>query len=126
MKLRRDELLLLLDCSSSAHLKARAYAHSMSDHVREYAYKDYKFTESIWRDILEMLKLEPKQLLNRADPKYQVDIRGKNFDEEGWINILIRNPCLIRCPIAIMHGKAVLCINPKDIYKLEEDAVHDY
>jgi len=111
-------MVLFLDCTSSSHKKTRAYAHSLSDHIREYTYKDYKFTASLWRDILDMLDMEPKQLLNKADPKYQKEIKGKSFDEEGWLYVIVNNPCLIKAPIAIMHDRAVLCISPKDIYKL--------
>jgi arsenate reductase len=119
MKLQRDEMVLFLDCTSSSHKKTRAYAHSISEHIREYTFVDFKFTKSIWRDILTMLSVEPKEILNKADPRYQKEIKGKTFDEDGWLNILINNPCLIRAPIAIMHEKAVLCISPKDIYKLQ-------
>jgi len=80
----------------------------------------------MWRDILDMLGLEPKHLLNKADPKYQKEIRGKSFDEEGWLNVLVNNPCLIKAPIAIMHDHAVLCITPKDIYKLESSLEEQY
>jgi arsenate reductase len=119
MKLQRDEMILFLDCTSSSHKKTRAYAQSVSGHIQEYTFMDYKFTTSLWRDILDMLGMEAKQLLNKADPKYQRDIKGKTFDEEGWLNILVNNPCLIKAPIAIMHNKAVMCITPKDIYKLQ-------
>ncbi|MBR9999187.1 MAG: glutaredoxin [Cyclobacteriaceae bacterium] len=119
MKLRRDEMVLFLDCTSSTHKKTRAYAHSISGHIQEYTFVDFKFTKSIWRDILTMLAVEPKHLLNKADPKYQKEIKGKAFDEDGWLNILINNPCLIRAPIALMHDKAVFCVSPKDIYKLQ-------
>ena len=119
MKLERDEMVLFFDCTSSSHKKTRAYARSISNHIREYTFVDYRFTKSIWRDILTMLDMEPKEILNKADPKYQHEIRGRTFDEDGWLNILINNPCLIRAPIAIMHDKAVLCISPKDIYHLQ-------
>ena len=119
MKLQRDEMVLFLDCTSSSHKKTRAYAHSISDHIREFTFVDFKFTKSIWRDILTMLSLEPKEILNKADPKYQKEIKGKAFDEDGWLNILINNPCMIKAPIAIMHDRAILCISPKDIYKLK-------
>jgi arsenate reductase len=126
MKLQRDEMVLFLDCTSSSHKKTRAYAQSISGHIREYTFVEYKFTTSLWRDILDMLGLEPKQLLNKADPKYQRDIKGRTFDEESWLNILVNNPCLVKAPIAIMHSKAVLCISPKDIYKLQPGIESQY
>lgn len=118
MKLHRDELVLFLDCSSTSHKRTLAFAHSITDHIQEYSYKDYIFNRTIWYDLLEKLNMRPKDLLNRADPKYQKEIAGKTFDHDAWINILIKNPCLIKAPIAVMHDKAVLCIKPKDIYKL--------
>ena len=76
----------------------------------------------MWKDILVMLQLEAKDLLNRADPKYQKEMAGKSFDEEAWLDILIKNPCMIKAPIAIMNNKAILCLNPKDIYKLVKES----
>jgi arsenate reductase len=118
MKLHRDELVIFLDCSSSSHKKTLAYARSITDHIREYSYKDYTFNRTQWYDLLEKLNLHPKDLLNKADPKYQKEIAGKSFEEDAWVNILIKNPCLIKAPIAVMHDKAVLCLKPKDIYLL--------
>jgi arsenate reductase len=126
MKLQRDEMVLFLDCTSFSQKKTRAYAHSISDHIREYTFKEYKFTTSMWRDILDMLGMEPKHLLNKADPKYQKEIKGKSFDEEDWLNVLVNNPCLIKAPIAIMHDRAILCLSPKDIYKLESSLEEQY
>lgn len=126
MKLNRDEMLLFLDCTSSSHKKTRAYAHSVSGHVQEYTFREFRFTKSLWRDILEMLSMDPKELLNKADPKYQREIKGKTFDEDGWLNVLINNPCLIKAPIAIMHNRAVLCISPKDVYRLAPEKTHEY
>ena len=126
MKLHRDELVLFLDCTDSSHKKTLAFARSISEHVREYSYKDYIFNRAIWFDLLQKLELRPKDLLNRADPKYQMEIAGKTFDDEAWINILIKNPCLIKAPIAVMHDKAVLCLKPKDIYKLIQEKEYLY
>jgi arsenate reductase len=72
-----------------------------------------------WRSILDKLKLRPKDLLNRAHPDYQNKIAGKTWDDEGWLNILIRNPHLLKAPIAIKREKAVLCISPNDILRLD-------
>ena len=126
MKLNRDEVILYLDCSSLSHKKTRVFAHSLSNHVQEYDFKDVHFTKSMWQDLLSMLELRPKDLLNKADPKYQNEIAGKSFDDDAWYNILIKNPCLIKAPIAIMHDKAVLCLKPKDVYKLVPKAEEQY
>lgn len=68
-----------------------------------------------------MLNMRPKDLLNKSDKKYQEMIAGHDFDDDNWLEILRENPCMIKAPIAILDKKAVLCINPKDIYKLLPD-----
>ena len=65
--------------------------------------------------------MRPKDLLNKANKKYQEDLAGHDFDDDSWLEIIRNNPRMIKGPIAVMNQKAVLCINPKDIYKLEEE-----
>src|SRR5690606_19894171 len=92
-----------------------------SSHVKELDFDHYKLTKLMWGEILELLHLEPKQLLNKADPAYQADIAGHNFDDDGWLEILVKNPRLIKAPIAILNKKAVLCESPEDICRLAGD-----
>ena len=121
MKLHPNELLIYYDNKSSSHKKTKALAYSISSHVKELDIDHYKLTKLMWGEILELLHLEAKQLLNKADPAYQADIAGHNFDDDGWLEILVKNPRLIKAPIAILNKKAVLCESPKDIYKLTGD-----
>jgi arsenate reductase len=67
---------------------------------------------------LNRLNLRAKDLLNRAHPDYQEKIAGNSFDEEGWLNVLVQNPCLLKAPIAIKNNKAVLCVRPSQILML--------
>ena len=121
MKLHPNELWLFFDCRSSEQKKTRAMARSISNHVNEFTFKDMSRTKMMWIDILKMLNLKPKDLLNKADPKYQSELAGHSFSDEDWLNILMNNPCLIKAPIALMNQRAVLCIKPKDIYKIVEE-----
>ena len=65
--------------------------------------------------------MDPKDLLNKSHPYYQENIRGKEFDEEGWLNVLRTNPQLIKAPIAMRGKRAVLCINPQDVFRLAKE-----
>ncbi len=97
----------------------RAYAQTVAKHINEINIEKESITMTGWRSILDKLKLRPKDLLNRAHPDYQNKIAGKTWDDEGWLNILIRNPHLLKAPIAIKREKAVLCISPNDILRLD-------
>ncbi len=126
MKTKEQEVLLYYDPTTSVGKKTRAFAHSLANHVKDVEFHKTKFTTTMWRQVLNMLKLEPKRLLDKSHPYYQEHIRGRNFDEEGWLNILSNNPDIIRSPIVIKGSKAVLCDNPTDIYRLlgKEEDIH--
>lgn len=118
MEQHPNEMWLFLDCESSTHKKTRALAKSITRHVNEFSIRHNKLSKLRWAKILLMLNLRPKDLLNKADTKYQDMLAGHDFDENDWLEILRENPCMIKGPIAIMNEKAVLCVKPKDIYRL--------
>lgn len=95
-----------------------AYAQSVVSHIKSYTFEKAASTVTTWQQILQALALHPKELLNKAHPYYQENIRGRDFEEPDWINVLKFNPELIRGPIAIRGDKAVFCLTPTDIFKL--------
>ena len=115
-----NELWLFFDHELSSHKKTRALAKSITKHVNEISFQQNKLSKLRWLEIIRLLEMKPKDLLNKSDEKYQKEIAGHDFDEDSWLEILRNNPCMIKGPIAIMNRKAVLCINPKDIYHLSE------
>ncbi len=118
MKIHEEEILLYYDPTMSVAKKALAYARSISSSVNAMEYHKVPFTPTVWRQILEMLKLEPKAIVNKSNPYYQKHLKGRSFSLDDWINILTHNPDLIRAPIAIKGDHAVLVDNPTDIYRL--------
>lgn len=121
MKTSEREIMLYYDPNTQVGKKTRAYAYSLTKHIHDVEYHKTKFTTTIWKQILDQLSLRPKDLLNKAHPYYQENIRGRDFDEEGWLNILMNNPDLIRAPIVIKGSKALLVKNPTDIYQIIQD-----
>ena len=118
MKTNTREVLVFYNPESSEDRKTVAYAHTLSRHVKAYNYASASTTEMNWRSLITNLRVHPKDLFNKAHPDYQQSIRGREFDDEGWLNILVRNPHLIRKPIAICGRRVVLCNTPTDIYRI--------
>ncbi len=118
MKTHDREILIYYNSASSADKKTIAHAQGLAKHVTKYDYKDVSATSTSWKRILSSLNRHPKELMNKAHPYYQKHIRGREFDHEGWLNVIARNPELMRSPIAIKGRKVVLCENPTDVYKL--------
>ncbi len=118
MKTHTNEVLVYYNKEQRTAKQVLALAHTVSSNVKEVEYHKTRMSSTMWHRLLNRLDLRPKDLLNRADPYYQSNIRGRDFDREGWLNILIRNPDLIKAPIAVKGQRAVLCSNPTDIYQL--------
>lgn len=114
----KSEILLYYNPDSNSDRMTVAYALSLSDHIKAYAYHQSPSTGVSWQRILQALGKHPKELLNKAHPYYQQYIRGRDFDDEGWINVLRHNPEIILAPIAVRGNYAVQCLTPTDIYKL--------
>ncbi len=121
MKTHPREILIYYNSTSSADRKTVAHAQSMVKHVRAYEFGKTPSTGTSWRMILKSLDLHPKELMNKAHPYYQSHIRGREFNAEGWLNVLRYNPELLKAPIAIRGKRAILCTNPTDIYRLTEE-----
>ncbi len=113
-----QEIQLYLNPKGSIDRKTLAIAKSVTPHVQEVEYHKTKISTTTWRSVLDKLDLRPKDLMNRAHPYYQEHIAGRTYDDEGWLNILVRNPDLIKAPIAVRGSKARLCENPADVLQL--------
>ncbi len=118
MKSHPSELYFYHSSTQPVDKQTRAYAKSMARFVNEIDLSKERITATQWNGLLNKLGLRPKDLLNRAHPDYQLHIAGKTWDDESWLNILVRFPYLIKAPIALLRRKAILCTTPTAILKL--------
>ncbi len=118
MKANVREIRIFYNPEIRSHRMAVAHAQSLAPYVEAYSYDKAPLNDTCWEEILKSLKVHPKELLDKSDPYYQENIKGRDFDEEGWIHILRHNPHLIKSPIAVRGHKAVICKMPTDIHQL--------
>ena len=119
MKTNPREIVLLYNPDSSSDRKTVAHAKSVSRHIKTFAFEKAQLTSTQWQTIFNSLDLnDEKEVFNKAHPYYQSQMRGKSFDMEGMINIIQKNPDIMRSPIALRQNKAIVCSTPTDIYKL--------
>jgi len=119
MRTAPNQILVYYNPEHSIAKQVLAYARSITNHVNEVEYHKTKFSTTIWRQILDMLgEYEPKRILNKAHPFYREHLQGRDFNREDILNIIIRNPDIIRSPIAIRGKSAVFCESPTDVLRL--------
>ena len=119
MHFHPNELYLLYDPSTSVGKQVRAYASSICQHVNDFDIRKVHITKTLWEELVEMLDMPPKKLLDKSNPEYQEKIRGNTFSEDGWLKVLQNNPHLIKAPIAVYRNHALLCEQATDLYKLD-------
>ena len=114
----KQEISILYNPECSKAKKAVAYARSRARSVYSIEYSKWGTTATKWREVLDMLKKNPKEILDKSKPYYQANIRGREFEDRDWLSVVMKNPGLIRSPIAIRGSKAIFLDNPTDIYRL--------
>ena len=97
--------------------KTRAYASMMGSKVNFQDLTKSNLSSTTLKVILDELKMSPKDLMNKADPIYQASFKGKEFDDDGWLNVLKKNPYLIKWPIIFNQGRVYLCQTPNDVFR---------
>jgi len=123
MKTHSHEIQILYDATSPRARRTIAYAHTLSNHVKEWEYHKDPLTTTMWKQLLSKLNLDAKQLLDKSHSFYQENVRGRTFDDEGWLNVIRRNTFLIKAPIVIKGDKAILCTNPTQLFSLLKNQV---
>jgi len=118
MQFHRNELFLLYNPLSSTGKQTKAFAKTINTHVNEVDALHEKLGPTYWKEVVNMLGLRPKDLMDRSNPEYQAKVAGNTYTMNGWLDVLMYNPQLLKAPIAIYNGKAILCQTPTDIYKL--------
>lgn len=91
------------------HLKSKT-----SDfEVREYL-KD-PITKDEIKEILLKSNLNAHEIVRTQEEYYKKNLKGRNFNSDEWVKILVDNPKLIKRPIVVGKLKAVIGIPPEGI-----------
>ncbi len=118
MQFHPNELFLIYDPKSNVGRQTKAMALDVCSHINEVDIVHEKFSPTYWREVVTMLGLHPKDLLDESNPDYKSP--GDNdFTMDGWLNVLAQNGNLVKYPIVIFGQSAVLCKTPTDINKLK-------
>ena len=81
-------------------------------------YLDTPPTKTELLTILELLGLQPSQLLRKGEKIYKEQFKGKVIEEAEWVDIMVKYPKLIERPIVVKSGKAVLGRPPENVLAL--------
>jgi len=72
-------------------------------------------TRAELQNILAKLNIKPSQLLRKGEAVYKEKFKGKNFEEEEWVQIMLEHPKLIERPIVVRGNKAIIGRPPENV-----------
>lgn len=64
------------------------------------------------KEILLKLNKKPSDIVRTQEDYYKKELKGKNFTDDEWIQIITENPRLIKRPIVVGRYKAVIAQPP--------------
>ncbi|GAA4199568.1 arsenate reductase (glutaredoxin) [Pedobacter jeongneungensis] len=60
------------------------------------------------KEIIAKLGIKPLELIRKGEKIFTENYKGKNLNDEEWIDAMIAHPILIERPIVIAENKAVI------------------
>ena len=60
------------------------------------------------KDILIRLHMKPNEIIRTQEEYYRKELKGREFNDDEWVKILVENPKLIQRPIVVKGPKAVI------------------
>jgi arsenate reductase len=76
--------------------------------VKEILYLTETPTVKEFELLLAKLNLGPQDLIRKNETLFKEKFKGKSFNDDEWIRILLEHPKLIERPIVIKGNKAVV------------------
>jgi len=98
--------------------KSRNGLKYLLDNKIEYTVVDYMksgITPKQLKEIMLKLNRKPSELVRIQEDIYKKELKGRKFEEEEWIKIIIAEPRLLIRPIVVAKHKAVIAIPPENI-----------
>ncbi|TXC82155.1 arsenate reductase family protein [Luteibaculum oceani] len=119
MHFSHDELVLIYNGEDPRDKRTLAYATSMAPKVNKQELSSVRVSSTLFEKALDQLGMTAKEVINKANEDYQRELRGKEMSNEEWFNHILKNPKLLKAPIALYKGRGGLCNSEADILKLK-------
>lgn len=100
-------------CSKSRQILALIREQGIEPEVIEYLHTPP--SESELNSILQMLDLEPLELMRRGESEFKEHIRGKQLDRAESVALMAKYPKVIERPIVIHGSKAAIGRPPEAV-----------
>jgi len=75
-------------------------------------------SESELKEIVNLLKIQPEDLIRKKEELFIKNCKGKRYSNDEWIKIMVENPILIERPIVVDGKRAIIGRPPENVREL--------
>ncbi len=95
-------MLLIYNSSILQDREAYGYAKSLKNRkLKTIDVQHDKLTSLQLKELADILEMEAQELINRRSQIYLNEYTETDFDEQGYLSLLSKNPRMMKTPIAI-------------------------
>ena len=101
--------------------KSRAGLKYLEEKGYEIEIKKYLtdgISETELQEIIAKTGKKPIDFVRKQEPEFKTNFKGKEFSDQEWIEILVKNPKLLQRPIVVNGSKAVLANPPENVEEI--------
>jgi arsenate reductase (glutaredoxin) len=124
MELSRREILMYYKPRVKKDHNTYILAKQVTPHIHDIDVYKNPPTETQLFELLGHLKISIEEMVERESDVYKEQFEGKDLSTEDWIQAMVYNPDLIKTPIVLTKGKAMIIETPSNV--LELDPEHGY
>ena len=111
----KRQLSYIYSSESDLGKKMLGYVDSIDKGIKSTDISRDNFGDTIWTEIIEMIGMSFKELLSTDHPSVPDAVKDGDYDINGWLQILDKNPILLQDPIAINGNRAKVIRSRADI-----------
>jgi arsenate reductase (glutaredoxin) len=83
-----------------------------------FSYLKTKLTAEDIKHLAHKTGKSPEALVRTQETYYKTELKGKDFSDEQWCQIIAANPSLLQRPIVLSENRGVLAQPPEKINEL--------
>ncbi|UXX79428.1 arsenate reductase (glutaredoxin) [Reichenbachiella carrageenanivorans] len=93
-------------CSKSR--QALALLEEKNENIEIIEYLKSSPTKAELTELVAMLGISPLDLIRKGEAIYKEEYKGKDLNDEAWIDAMVAHPILIERPVVVKNGKAAI------------------
>ncbi|MGK7397210.1 MAG: arsenate reductase family protein [Candidatus Cyclobacteriaceae bacterium M3_2C_046] len=119
MEFNDKEILLFYKPGVKKDKNTYNLAKQVSEHINDVDITKDPPTETHLKEIIMVLGVKAEDIIERDSDIYKKQYDKKEMDEENWIKAMIKNPDLIRTPIAFKGKRGFIIDTPSKVLDLD-------